>query len=128
MNRIISKLVAIAYRGPSDRDISDAIFTAQEEELVPMDSDLSDFELEFLGNMRPGELEQFDDIHSWAQDDDMFRGKEWLHRAENWKEIPPIVVVEKDGRTIIGDGRGRITFALMRDMAVPTWILRYQGQ
>ena len=95
---------------------------------------LDDFTITSLGAVPMDRIRSFDDFSSWVDVDPSdyeglsvedrveklaeFRGPEWAQRAEKWltEGVPPIVVIDapdEDGmHEQIGDGRGRINFAL----------------
>jgi tRNA nucleotidyltransferase/poly(A) polymerase len=127
---------------PSHKDLMDALDhadTYKDEEFS-----LKDFSLKFEGNLSPKELLKFDSL-DWMDLDpratshdpeelDNFRGKDWITRARTWEKtgIPPIVVItapdlHENGKlfTQIGDGRGRVNFAALTGMKLPTWHLIY---
>lgn len=124
---------------PSLQDLKDALDHASDFSGEPLL--LGDFDLHFLGNLSLKELNNFDDISSWLELDsrdfeglgfdekfkelENFRGKEWANRAKNWiaNGIPPIIVVKTPEVTTIGDGRGRINFANVFNLKIPTWQL-----
>jgi len=118
----------------SYKDLYDAIEHADWED---QGWTLEDFDIEYLGELTPEQLEEYDDLSSWVEvdeEDDLegFRGEEWLNRAKKWKEsgIPPIVVIsapdEGTLRTQIGDGRGRVNFAVAHEMSVPTYHMKWK--
>lgn len=116
---------------PSNKDIQDALEHAAgtfDTELNP-----SDFTLNFLGNLTVDQLRNYDDVGAWLdlspddQDDySSFRGNEWQQRSQQWLKtgIPPIIVVSTSDGTVIGDGRGRVNFAHMFSVKLPTWELK----
>jgi hypothetical protein len=90
------------------------------------------------------ELNVYDDLSSWPEwrhgelagldEEDRvlemrsFRGLNWAKRAVQWtpRTVPPIVVVTlRDGTTAVGDGRGRVSYAIgMAWAAIPVVFLR----
>ena len=116
---------------PSNRDIQDALEHAAgtfDTELNP-----SDFTLDFLGNLTVDQLRNYDDVNAWLDlspddrdDYSSFRGNEWQQRSQQWLKtgIPPIIVVSTSDGTVIGDGRGRVNFANMLGIKLPTWELK----
>lgn len=125
---------------PSERDLEDAImhfsefFGSEDRRLYNMN--IVDFDLNYLGKLAVEDLWEYDDLSSWMDDlddeDDFiaFRGEEWARKAGTWGEnIPPIVVVtsENPPYSVIGDGRGRVTYANYKNLPVPTWELKWKG-
>lgn len=134
---------------PSQKDLEDAI--AHADTYGYSGWAIRHFNLEFLGNLSVKELSGHDDFSSWVDLDPSdfaglsqqekveqladFRGPEWAERASRWLKtgIPPIVVIStpdpEDGieHTQIGDGRGRVNFAIAFGLKLPTWKLTYKG-
>lgn len=121
-------------------DISDAI-----EHSIMIDSPYFSgnvfFDKEFEGKMSLEEILNWDDYSSWGEFSwEEFKGfsKEEIIKELNnfrsgygdlvftWKSIPPIVLVELlDGTRCIGDGRGRVNYAMATGMHfLPTIILK----
>lgn len=97
---------------------------------------LGDFSITPLGDVSLEHIKALDDISAWVDVDPNdfaglsvedrleqlveFRGRKWVERAATWltEGVPPIVVInapEKESGGMheqIGDGRGRINFAL----------------
>lgn len=114
-----------------EQDMLDAI---EHADLYGQGWTLDDFIVSPLGEMPIDRIRGFDDFSSWVDVDPSdyeglsveerveklaeFRGPEWARRAAKWltEGVPPIVVIDapdEDGlHEQIGDGRGRINFAL----------------
>jgi hypothetical protein len=75
-----------------------------------------------------------DDISAWAEWDqgdlleyeegkerdeelERFRGRNFAQRAKNWtpRNMPPVVIVSTPEIEILGDGRGRVSYAIGMD-------------
>lgn len=111
-----------------DRDIADALDHMQDLSEAPLR--LKDFEVVGPVATPIGELDQYDDIAPWAPWDrgelirmaaeerraelEGFRGTEWAARASRWtsQTVPPIIVVDSPEIVGIGDGRGRVSYAI----------------
>ena len=133
------KLSKILYESvsapkPSNDDIYDAIETATETypEEFGEDVSRSDFELNYLGKLSVDDLRQYDDIDSWMEDvedeDELksFRGEKWKKLSDTWGDNPPpIIVVTGERFSLVGDGRGRVTYASYKHIPLETWELRY---
>ena len=127
------KLAAAVPPRASERDMLDAIQHA--DVYGDQGWTLDDFTITPLGEVSMDRISEFDDFSSWVDVDPSdyeglsveerieklseFRGPKWSARAERWlKEgVPPIVVIDapdSEGglHEQIGDGRGRINFAL----------------
>jgi hypothetical protein len=122
--------------GVSEKDLYDAIEHA--DIYGDQKWTLEDFDIEYLGELTPEQLEYYDDLSSWVEVDEeeedieSYRGKEWADRAKKWKEsgIPPIVIISapEEGKlhTQIGDGRGRVNFAVAHQMSVPAYHMKWR--
>ena len=102
---------------------------------------IEDFDIEFLGYLTTDEISQYDDFSSWIdvepneELDESFRGSEWLHRSQQWNEAntPPVIVIsapvvsENELYTQIGDGRGRINFAVSKGIKLPVYHMKWKN-
>lgn len=128
------KIKFMLNESPKKRDLLDAI-----EHLESFNLDqsytLSDFRLEYLGLLKVKDIEEYDDLSSWMEVDDVddletFRGSSWKHHSETWLTtgVPPIVIITgPDGETMVGDGRGRVNFANAHKLLIPAYHLIYNG-
>lgn len=113
------------------KDLLDALEHASEHGEEPRDLHLQNFSVSPTRMLPMREAHNFDDVGAWAEwqegelaekDADTrrkmltsFRGKDWAARALSWtpRTMAPIVVVElRDGGRVIGDGRGRVSYAI----------------
>jgi hypothetical protein len=126
-----------SQRPPKASDVDDAIETAMETypEEFSDDTSRSDFELNYLGMLSVDDLKQYDDIDSWMEDvedeDELksFRGERWKKLSDTWGNTPPpIVVVTGDNFSMVGDGRGRVTYANYKKIPLEVWELRYKAK
>ena len=132
----------------SERDMLDAIEHA--DLYGDQGWTIDDFVVTPLGEVSMDRIQAFDDFSSWVDVDpedyeDMsaeerldqlaeFRGPKWAQRAETWlvDGVPPIVVIDapdEEGRMHeqIGDGRGRINFALAMGLeSLPVVVMRWK--
>ncbi len=124
-------------REPSQRDILDAIEHAKEgyPEEIDQDAGIEDFDKVYLGKLTVDEIGRYDDLSSWMEDisdeDELrsFRGEKWKRMAELWGDAPPpIVIVSGDTFTVVGDGRGRVSYASYRGIPLEAWELRYKNK
>lgn len=107
------------------QDLHDALDHAYEGEAPPLES----FSVSRVDLLRLADVYHFDDVGAWAEwskgelrnEEDLlealtpFRGAAWATKAISWEPatMPPIVIVERaDGFTCVGDGRGRVSYAL----------------
>lgn len=131
-------------RGRAVGDLQDALDHAGEQGDVLEQLRLEDFAVSPVRALRLQDAYRFDDVGAWAewQKGELaaesptdrrhavtsFRGKDWAARALTWtpKTMPPIVIVERaDGTTVIGDGRGRVSYAIgMGWLAIPAVFLK----
>lgn len=127
---MFSKLV-IENKKPSKKDIIDAIEHASEIFDIKKEK-FQNAKIKFIGNLSVKEIGQYDDLSSWLElspddydDYESYRGKDWEQKSKQWNTegIPPVVVVTTPQGSIVGDGRGRINFANMRNFKIPTWEL-----
>lgn len=135
MTRLYSILFeSVSAPKPSNDDIYDAIETAMESYPEEFDENTSrsDFELSYLGKLSVDDLRNYDDIDSWTEnveDEDelkSFRGERWKKLSDIWgNNPPPIVVVTGESFSLVGDGRGRVTYANYKKIPLETWELRY---
>lgn len=121
---------------PKEADMLDALEMVRESYPEEMEGkELEDFNLEYIGNLSVNEIGQYADLSSWMEEfeeDDVegikkFRGAEWFNRMENFftnNTIPPIIVVEGETFTDIGDGRGRVTYANWKGIPLHVWKLK----
>lgn len=132
INNLVSESINKELVKPSKRDLLDALDHASSVLNDDEQLSLDQFELKFLGNLSVDQLKNYDDIDPWldlSSDDkgdySSFRGSEWQQRSKSWQSqgIPPIVIVSTANGTVVGDGRGRINYANMMGMKVPTWEL-----
>jgi len=115
---------------PRSQDLRDALEHAREgypEEISP-EADLKDFRLRYLGRLPVEALWDYDDLGSWMEDLetpedlDSFRGKDWASRAQKWGDRPPpVIVVTGKNFSVLGDGRGRTTYAAFRGIPLDVW-------
>lgn len=91
--------------------------------------DLNEFILSYLGYLSPAEIEQYDDFGSWVDvetPDDLanFRQGSFADAASD-AQMPPIIVITApdEGRchTQIGDGRGRVNWAVAHNVRLHVW-------
>ena len=137
------KLLKILFEGvsgapkPSNDDIYDAIDTAMESypEEFGENTSRSDFELSYLGKLSVDDLRNYDDIDAWTEnveDEDelkSFRGERWKKLSDEWGDNPPpMIVVTGERFSLVGDGRGRVTYASNKHIPLETWELRYNPQ
>ena len=112
---------------------------------------LDDFKLRYLGELKPKFLRKYEDIDSWLDFDEQdakelskeekiealknFRGEDWAEMALGWlktNSIPPVFLItapltsEDDLYTQVGDGRGRVNFAMLFNRKVPVYHLIYK--
>lgn len=131
---------------PKKQDILDAIEHAEgcvQEKFSP-----NEFKLRYYGFLPPFFLRKYDDIDSWLEFDKEdknlstenkmellrdFRGSKWAKMAYSWLEngIPPVILIsipmsEKELIPMVGDGRGRISFAVLFNKKVPVYHLIYK--
>lgn len=124
------------------QDLVDALDHVQD--LVDRPLSLSDFAQSPVKAVPIDDLWEYDDLSSWPEwqprdliylDADerfdelvSFRGEAWAMRAARWTPVnmPPIVLVEtREGYAAIGDGRGRVSYAIGMGFAkVPAVVLR----
>lgn len=132
INNIVSESINKELAKPSKRDLLDALDHASSVLNDDQPLSLDEFELNFIGLLSVGELKNYDDVDPWLDlspddkgDYGSFRGPEWEERSKTWaaQGIPPIVIVSTANGTVVGDGRGRINYANMMGMKVPTWEL-----
>jgi len=110
-----------------DADLEDAL----EHASIMFDENFSkdDFDFEFVSDLPIEDLYMFDDIDSWAEwgrgelaemsDEERkeevnnFRPAvmEWIQSGS----CPPIYIINYDGKTVVGDGRGRVSIAIGMD-------------
>lgn len=129
---MFSKFVFIEnQKQPSKQDILDAINHASEVFDIEKQK-FNKTKLRFLGNLSLIELNKYDDLNSWLElspDDSnnyaSYRGHDWEERSKKWniEGIPPVIIVTSSKGSVVGDGRGRINFANMHNLKVPTWEL-----
>jgi hypothetical protein len=95
---------------------------------------LADFEIAYLGLLSSDEIGQHDDLSSWvevrdADDLSSFRNGEWDQPAS--VSLPPIIIITApdEGRchTQLGDGRGRVNFAVAHGLRLHTYHMVFQG-
>jgi hypothetical protein len=132
INDIVSESINKELAKPSRRDLLDALDHASSVLNDDQPLSLDEFELNFIGLHTVDELKNYDDVDPWLDlspddkgDYGSFRGPEWEERSKTWatQGIPPIVIVSTANGTVVGDGRGRINYANMMGMKVPTWEL-----
>lgn len=123
------------------KDIDDAIQTAIEGDYIESDSRIDNFSIE-KKILLLSEILNYDDYDSWGQwekgelkdlnkteltnEFTHFRGKKWAELAKTWVKdnslISSIVIFPELG--LIGDGRGRVSFAVgMRLKTLPVILL-----
>lgn len=107
------------------KDLHDALDHAYEGDAP----EISRFTISRVDLLQLKDAYRFDDISAWAEwskgelrhEENLlealtsFRGAAWAVPALSWEPstMPPIVIVERaDGFTCIGDGRGRVSYAL----------------
>lgn len=124
---------------PKREDLEDAIQHA--DTYGDQGWTVEDFDIEFLGYLTTDEISQYDDFSSWVDAepneelDDSFRGKDWLNRSRQWTQanIPPVIVIsapvvsENELYTQIGDGRGRVNFAVSTGIKLPVYHMKWKG-
>ena len=135
------KLSEILFEGeqppkPKQEDMQDALEMVRESYPEEMeDKELEDFDLEYLGLLSVADIGHYADLSSWMEEfdeDDVegmksFRGEEWFNRMENFAKndtIPPIIVVEDETFTDVGDGRGRVTYANWKNIPLHVYKLK----
>jgi len=137
IQKLINEVAKQELRKPSEEDLYDALEHASSVLNDDQPLRLDQFKLKFLGNLSIKQLSHYDDISSWLDltsddkgDYTSFRGPEWSARAKTWasKGIPPVVIVSTANGTVVGDGRGRINYANMMGVKVPTWELSQVGE
>lgn len=123
------------------KDIDDAIQTAIEGDYIKSNSRVDDFSIE-KKTLPLSEILNYDDYGSWGQWEKgelknldkteltgeltHFRGKKWAELAKTWIKdnslISSIVIFPELG--LIGDGRGRVSFAVgMKLKTLPVILL-----
>jgi hypothetical protein len=114
---------------PKASDIRDAITHADynEEGWTP-----ADFNKEYLGYMTVDEISGYDDIEGWLEVDTVDDLPSYRDGSfpKEVKEMPPVILItapdEGEMRTQIGDGRGRINYAVAHDIKLHVWHLTYK--
>lgn len=122
-------------------DITDAIQTAVEGDYIKPNSRIDDFSIE-KKTLPLSEILTYDDYGSWGQwekgelkdldktelNDELahFRGKKWAELAKAWikdkSSMSSIIIFPELG--LIGDGRGRVSFAVgMKLKTLPVILL-----
>ena len=112
---------------PTSRDLLDAIDHADHWQLGWQ---LSDFELRYLGYLSVDEIGEYDDLGSWPDvetPDDLqsFRGGKFVN-APHLIASPIIIITAPDEgecHTQVGDGRGRVNYAIAHGIRLHTWHL-----
>jgi hypothetical protein len=83
------------------------------------------------GEYKHGHLTKGFDEGEWMEELSSFRGAEWAERAFTWKssqDVPAVVIVISREGTAIGDGRGRVNYAMSRGWkSLPAIILKEPG-
>jgi len=139
--RFASRIGAFASPPPPKlKDLQDAIEHA--DIYGDQGWTIEDFNIEFLGYLGRQELNAYDDIDSWLDTEegeelnDGFRGQDWLQRANKWTQntIPPVIIItapvvsEGQLHTQVGDGRGRINYAIATGIKVPVYHMTWKHE
>ena len=94
----------------------------------------NDFEITYVGFLSVKEISQYDDISSWievAEPDDLttFRNGDWDQSPDI--SLPPVIVItapdEGSNHTQLGDGRGRVNFAVAHDLRLHTYHMIFKS-
>jgi hypothetical protein len=89
----------------------------------------TDFTLRYLGLLSADDIEEFDDFSSWVDvenpaDLEGFRGGSFAKASRN-AQMPPIIIItapdEGECHTQIGDGRGRVNWAVAHNAKLHAW-------
>lgn len=123
-------LTDAAVPKPSPQHIQDAI-----EHASQFDKQFSryDFALKYEGYLTVDEIGEFDDLSSWVEvespeDLEDFRGGSFNREPQ---DMPPIILIttpyEGTCGTQVGDGRGRVNFAIAHNLRLYVWHLIHRG-
>ena len=129
----------MALRQVEAEDVADAL-----DHVSDFDADVTSFSETKPALLPLRDLYRYDDVSSWAEwqrgellelDPDereeelkAFRGKNWAKLACTWRtpsDMPPIVIVTGPSFSGVGDGRGRVSYAIgMNWSAIPAVFVR----
>lgn len=119
----------MSLKGVQQEDLEDALDHASDFSDGPLS--FADFQATRPSLMPIRKLYHYDDVSAWAEwsagelrdlDEEErfdelvhFRGERWAKMAERWKkpaDMSPIVIIETASMSFIGDGRGRVSYAI----------------
>ena len=120
------KLFEDVIPDPSTNDLLDAIRHA---DVYDEGWELSDFNLKYLGYLSVDEIGEYDDLSSWPEVEtieDLQTFRQGKFKTNKFTLSPIIIITspeEDECHTQVGDGRGRVNYAIAHNIKLHAWHL-----